>query len=91
MRHPDINRTTTPRRGWFRPRRRPRTLVDMLRNDISRTDSRESPERDLPPGWLRAVEDAILRQDMLWVLDSDIQSPWPPTCRYSGGRGNDHR
>lgn len=39
-----------------------KTLVDLLRKDISRTD-------DLGPMWTEVVEDAVLRQDLEWVLD----------------------
>jgi len=51
-----------------------KSLIDVIRKDINRSDSRGSSERDPPPDWLRVVEDALLRQDMLWVLDqmSDV-------------------
>jgi len=37
-----------------------RTLVDLIRNDILRTD-------DLGPDWPEVVEDAVLRQDLEWL------------------------
>lgn len=47
-----------PRRAWWRRR----TLVDLLERDISRSD-------DAGPEWPTVVEDAVLRQDMEWVLE----------------------
>ena len=39
-----------------------KTLVDLVQRDINRTDDRG-------PDWVTAVEDAVLRQDMEWLLD----------------------
>jgi hypothetical protein len=38
-----------------------RTLVDLLERDIARDDVRG-------PDWLVVTEDAVLRQDMDWLL-----------------------
>ena len=60
--------------GAVQPDAVKKSLIDVIRKDINRSDSRGSSERDPPPDWLRVVEDALLRQDMLWVLDqmSDV-------------------
>ena len=39
-----------------------KTLIDLVQRDINRTDDRG-------PDWVTAVEDAVLRQDMEWLLD----------------------
>jgi hypothetical protein len=44
---------------WLR-----RTLVDLLQWDIGRADG-------AGPDWLIVVEDAVLRQDMEWLLLAD--------------------
>jgi hypothetical protein len=56
------------RRGGLRLRsssspRRPRTLVDLLRRDIERDEGGG-------PDWPTVVEDAVLRQDMEWVIEA---------------------
>lgn len=55
-----------------------RTLVDMIAADISRTV-------DAGPDWVQIVEDAVLRQDMEWLLlaDEDVE----PVVRVVSPRG----
>ena len=52
------------------PPRRPRTLVTLLERDIGRSD-------DAGPDWPTVVEDAVLRQDMEWLLLADDQVEAP--------------
>jgi hypothetical protein len=50
-----------------------RTLVDLLRRDIDRDDANG-------PDWPAVVEDAVLRQDMEWVIELG-RCTSPPPCR----------
>lgn len=43
-----------------------RTLVDLLKRNIARADNRG-------PDWPVVVEDAVLRQDMQWLIESGCQ------------------
>ena len=42
-----------------------RTLVDVIRRDIHRSDDVQGPD------WTRVVEDAVLRHDMEWLLAAE--------------------
>lgn len=46
-----------------------RSLIDVIRKDISRSGDAQGPD------WPTVVEDAVLRQDMEWLLqvERDVQ------------------